>query len=100
MANVITVTTSQVEAKASELKKLNENFKKQVDELITEENALNKMWDGEANDAFHASFNKDITQMNNFYNAISNYVTKLNEIVAAYNKAESTNTSTASKRTY
>lgn len=100
MANVITVTTSTVEAKASELKKLNENFKKQVDELKTEENALNKMWDGEANDAFHASFNKDVTQMNNFYNAISNYVTKLNEIVAAYNKAETANMNTASKRTY
>ena len=31
---------------------------------------------------------RDITQMHNFYNAIEQYVAKLNEIAASYEKAE------------
>ncbi|MBO5373339.1 MAG: WXG100 family type VII secretion target [Lachnospiraceae bacterium] len=100
MANVITVTTGQIEAKAGELKKLNADFKKRIEELVTEEKALNAMWDGEANDAFHQSFNNDIIQMNNFYNAIEQYVAKLNEIATTYNNAEAKNLSTASTRKY
>lgn len=100
MARSITVTPKQVEEKAKELKKYNSNLKTKIEELVTQEKSLNGMWDGEANDAFHKSFNSDITQLNNFYNAIENYVTKLNEIVDAYEKAERKNKNTASKRSY
>ncbi|OLR62752.1 hypothetical protein BHF69_08700 [Anaerostipes sp. 992a] len=88
MARTIQVTTGTLKNKASELKSLNAKFKTQIENLKTQENALNGMWDGEANDAFHREFMKDITQMHNFYNAIEQYVAKLNEIAASYEKAE------------
>ncbi|MBO5303960.1 MAG: WXG100 family type VII secretion target [Lachnospiraceae bacterium] len=100
MAKTITVNPSQVDKKAQELKRYNTSLKKKIQELKTQEKSLNSMWDGEANDEFHKRFNEDMTQMNNFYNAIENYVSKLNEIVDAYEKAEKKNLSTASKRTY
>jgi WXG100 family type VII secretion target len=100
MAKTITVNSGTLKKKANELKSLNSKFKKQVTALRTEEKSLNKMWDGDANDAFHAAFEKDTTQMDNFYNAIEKYVSNLNEIIAAYEKAEKTNTNTATKRKY
>ena len=38
--------------------------------------------------------------MHNFYNAIEQYVQKLEQIAAAYEKAEKKNTSTATTRKY
>ncbi len=100
MANQITVNTKEVSNKATELKKFNSDLKKRIEELRTQEQALNKMWDGDANDAFHAAFTKDVTQMNNFYNAIEKYVSNLNEIVKKYEAAESKNLQTAKERKY
>lgn len=100
MANTITVTVDQVTKKAEELKNLNSKLKKKIENLITQENSLNGMWDGQANDEFHNAFQKDITQMNNFYTTIEQYIAKLNEIANEYRKAEQKNVSIASKRTY
>lgn len=88
MAGTIQVSTGTLRNKAEELKSLNSKLKSQIENLKNQENALNGMWDGEANDAFHKEFMKDITQMHNFYNAIEQYVTKLNEIAASYEKTE------------
>lgn len=92
----IQVTTATLISKADELSQLNDQFKKAVSSLIEEEQALRTGYEGESSDAFHAAFTKDITQMNNFYNAIAQYVQKLQSIAAAYNKAESTNVATVS----
>ena len=100
MAHQITVTTTQIKNKANELKSLNSKFKNQINSLRSSESSLNSMWDGEANDAFHKAFNSDMTQLNNFYNAIEQYISKLNQIAQAYDKAEKTNVSTANTRKY
>ena len=100
MSNTIQVTTSTITNKASELKQLNSRFKSQVENLKSVEASLNSMWDGEANDAFHNAFTKDSVQMNNFYNAIEQYVAKLNEIARRYDAAEKTNLNTATQRKY
>ena len=100
MAHQITVTTTQIKNKANELKSLNSKFKNQINSLRSSESSLNSMWDGEANDAFHKAFNSDMTQLTNFYNAIEQYVSKLNQIAQAYDKAEKTNVSTANTRKY
>lgn len=70
MANNITVNTGTVKSKAGELRNLNKTFKSKVEQLKSTESSLNSMWEGEAKTEFHNAFNKDITQMNNFYNAI------------------------------
>ena len=89
MSSTIQVTTATLKNKANELKNLN-----------SAESSLNGMWEGEAKDAFHKAFSQDITQMHNFYNAIEQYVQKLEQIAAAYEKAEKKNTSTATTRKY
>ena len=86
MAN-ITVNTSTITNKAGELKTLNSSLKTQIEELTSTESALNSMWEGDANDAFHKAFTQDINQMNEFYNAIEKYITSLQEIVSVYEKA-------------
>ncbi len=100
MANSITVTTSQLRSKAGELRAKNGSLKTQITNLQTEEASLSSMWDGDANTAFHTAFSNDINQMNNFYTAIENYCRALENIAIQYDKAESTNQSTASTRTY
>lgn len=96
----IQVTSSTLRSKAEELNQLNEQFKNAVTSLTDEENALRGQFEGEASDAFHSAFTKDTTQMNNFYNAIAQYVQKLIQIAEAYEKAEQANVATATTRTY
>ena len=100
MSSTIQVTTATLKNKANELKNLNSKFKSQVENLNSAESSLNGMWEGGAKDAFHKAFSQDITQMHNFYNAIEQYVQKLEQIAAAYEKAEKKNTSTATTRKY
>ena len=100
MANNITVNTGTVASKMAELKTLNNSFKSQVQNLVSTESSLNSMWEGESRQTFHREFQKDITQMNNFYNAIEKYVQALQEIAKKYDAAEQKNVSTATKRAY
>ena len=100
MSNTIQVTTATLKNKANELKSLNSKFKSQVENLKSAESSLNGMWEGEAKTAFHKAFTQDITQMHNFYNAIEQYVQKLDQIATAYEQAEKKNISTATTRKY
>lgn len=94
------VTSSVLTSQASELSDLNGRFKSAVEQLVTAEANLNSMWDGEANDAFHASFMTDKSKMDEFYNLIIQYVERLNSIATRYAQTERTNTEIASNRTY
>lgn len=100
MANAIQVTTGTLTSKAAELKSLNGRFKTQVTQLRTQEGSLNSMWEGEARTAFHNAFEKDVTQMDKFYELIEKYVQSLQDIAKEYNRAEKVNVSTATKRSY
>lgn len=99
MAQTI-VNSATLKSKASELKNLNNNLKTQISNLTSHESSLNGMWDGDANTAFHNAFQKDVTQMNNFYNAIEKYVSVLQEIAAKYDSAEQSNQNIATTRKY
>lgn len=94
------VTAATLIQKSQNLSTLNDKFKSEVDNLVTTEESLNAMWDGEANDAFHKAFTNDKTQMMNFYNLIVKYCNALNQIAEKYQKAENANLSTASTRKY
>lgn len=100
MANKIIVTTAGLRSKASDLRTKNSSLKTKIDNLQTEESSLNSMWDGDANTAFHTAFSNDIIQMTNFYSAIENYCTALEDIATQYDNTELTNQITASTRTY
>lgn len=97
---LIQVSASELKVKAGELRNLNSQFKTQVGNLESQEQALIGMWEGEARDAFNVAFNNDKTQMDNFHNLIEQYCVALENIAAKYEMAEAQNLSTASKRTY
>jgi WXG100 family type VII secretion target len=94
------VTAAQLISKAEELQQLNHTFKAKVDALEETETSLAGMWDGDAKEAFHKAFMSDKVQMTNFYNAIAQYVSVMEQIAAKYNEAEVRNVDTASTRNY
>jgi WXG100 family type VII secretion target len=100
MASSFKVTTSVLTSQANELSSLNGRFKTAVEQLVSSEANLKTMWEGEANDAFHAAFTTDKGKMDEFYNLILQYVEKLNSIATRYSQTEQTNTQIASNRTY
>lgn len=94
------VTTSSLTSQAEELTALNGQFRSAIEQLSTTELSLRGMWEGEANDAFHAAFTTDKGKMEQFYNLIIQYIEKLNMIAMRYNQTEATNTQIATNRTY
>lgn len=64
------VTASQLNTQAESLQDLNGRFKSAIEQLVTSETSLKSMWEGEANDAFHAAFTSDKAKMDEFYNLI------------------------------
>lgn len=100
MANQFTVTTAQLNQKAGELRNSNRSLTTQIETLRNQHNSLNGMWEGDAKNAFDKAFNRDIQQMQNFYNEINKYVDKLTEIAKNYEVAENKNLTRAVERTY
>lgn len=97
-STLIRVTASQIRSTASQLRDYNVNFNNQVEKLQESETSLNSMWDGQANDAFHAAFNSDKEYMTKFYQLINKYCDALEQIAKEYETAENINTETATKR--
>ena len=96
---LIRVTASQVRSTAEQLRTFNQNFNNQVNNLVSAEGNLNSMWDGQANDAFHAAFNNDKEDMTQFYNLINRYCEALDNIAAEYERAEAKAADIAARRT-
>ncbi len=96
---LIRVTASQVRSTAEQLRTFNQNFNNQVNNLVSAEGNLNSMWDGQANDAFHAAFNNDKEYMTQFYNLINRYCEALDNIAAEYERAEAKAADIAARRT-
>ncbi len=99
MAEILT-NTAQLRSQAEALKNLNDSFKSAVGQLESTEGTLMGMWDGDAKNAFDKAFKNDKIQMDNFYNAIANYVNVLEQIAANYDSAEAANVSTGTTRSY
>ena len=96
----IKVTSTELKSKASELRQLNSQFKKAVEDMMSNEQQLMGMWDGETKEAFHNAFNNDKSQMDVFYQTIEKYCEALENNAAKYEAAEQKNLSTASTRSY
>ncbi|MBE5961765.1 MAG: WXG100 family type VII secretion target [Lachnospiraceae bacterium] len=97
---LIRVTSASLTKQANTLRQTNANYKAQVTALNQTEAALNNMWEGDANTAFHTAFQSDKAQMDKFYQAIEKYITALETIIQKYEKAEAANAQTAKTRSY
>lgn len=96
----ITVTTGELKNKANELRQLNSQFRKSVEEMTSNEQQLMAMWDGDAKDAFHNAYNSDKAQMGVFYDTIEKYCQALEENAAGYAEAERKSVNAVSTRTH
>lgn len=94
------VTASELRKKAGELRTANGRFKSQIGNLESQEGTLNNQWEGDANQAFHNAFLTDKGKWDEFYSLIDKYCAALEQMAVQYDKAEATNTDTATKRTY
>lgn len=96
----IKVTSGELKNKASELRQLNGQFKKAVEDMTSTEQQLMGMWEGESKEAFHNAYNSDKSQMDVFYDTIEKYCQALENNAAKYEAAEQKNLQTASSRSY
>ena len=93
-----TVTASELNTKAAELERLNNQLNQKIEALQTEEGSLKTMWEGDAKEAFSNSFNQDKAKMMLFHTEIGKYIQALRVIAAKYEVAERTNVATASSK--
>lgn len=96
----IQVTATELRNKASELQGLNSRFQGEIENLVSHQSNLNTMWEGEAKEAFNNAFMRDKGNLDNFKNAIDQYIQSMLVIAERYEEAEKRNLSTASTRTY
>ena len=94
------VTSTELRTKAEELKGLNQKFVNEMENLVSSENTLKAIWEGEANEAFSREFQRDIVQLQNFKEVVNQYSEALLVIAQKYEEAESRNVSLAGSRAY
>ena len=94
------VTSAQLKRGAQDIMDLNGQFQSAISALENYESSLNGMWDGDANDAFHAAFMADKGKMTEFHKLITQYASSLTAIADRYDQTEQMNTDIANKRTY
>lgn len=94
------VTSGELKNKADELRQLNNQLRKAVEEMTGNEQQLISMWDGEAKEAFNKAYNSDVQQMDEFSVVIDKYCQTLDTNAAKYEQAEQKNISTATARSY
>lgn len=85
---MIKFTLQNAESMRQELDNLNQMFLSKVDEMSSTELALNSMWQGSANQAFHQNFLYDVEQMHNFSKVIDSYIRALEIAVRNYKIAD------------
>lgn len=94
------LTFQNLKSAIDTLTQLNSQFKTAVGNLESTEQQLCSMWEGQARDTFDTAFKNDKVQMDNFYNAIQQYIQVLTENLNRYQNAEQQNTSIAQQRKY
>ena len=86
------VDSRQLRSKRDELMGLSQRFRQEKEMLCSKEAALTSMWEGSANDSFHAQFVKNSGQMDSFIEVIDQYLNVIEQIADRYDQAEQTNT--------
>lgn len=94
------ISSKELRTKSAELLTLSDRFETEKQSLISYENTLNSMWQGEANIKFHQAFLRDSGQMDAFRKVIDSYARMMITIAERYELAEAKNLNIASSRTY
>lgn len=92
------VTTTKMRDIANELETLNNQFKKAVEELKTDNQTLGQQWEGDSRNKFNEEFLKDVQKFNEFSEGIKKFYDQLRRNAEAYDKVENRNRDIAAVR--
>lgn len=84
----IMVTSAQLRNIASQLRQLNNDYKRKADEFRTQKNQLKGMWDGPAHTVFDQYCERNYNELIDFYNGINQYIQTLENAAAEYERME------------
>ena len=85
------VDSRQLRTKKDELAGLIMRFMLEKEDLISKETTLRSMWEGSANESFHAAFLRDSQMMEAFAELLNRYVGVMESIADRYDMAEEKN---------
>ena len=85
------IDSRQLRAKKEELLSLNRRFSQEKESLCAKEAQLRSMWEGAANESFHAQFLRNAGQMDAFAETIDRYLVVMDSIAQRYDEAEQRN---------
>lgn len=98
MQEIVIKSSAQLQEVITSLENYNKQFETKVQDLVKEQQKVNGMWTGPANDQFNENFNKDKAQFDEFHNVIKEYVDKLKRIKEQYEAGEEKNKTIAGRR--
>ena len=91
-SNSFSVNVPKMIQAEQQLRDLNRRFNTETTHLRDAEAALNRSWDGEANDVFHNEFiNKSAKSMDEFKSLVDKFCEALHDIHKNYDSAERVN---------
>ena len=85
------IDSRQLRSKKDELTGLSQRFIREKEALGAKEIALKAMWEGEANESFHAGFMKNAGQMDAFIEVVQQYLNVIETVAQRYDMAEQRN---------
>ena len=85
------INSQQLRTKKEELASLLARFIKEKENLCAVELSLGSMWEGAANENFHAQFMKNAGQMDAFSQLVNRYLSVIERIADRYDMAEQKN---------
>ncbi len=86
------VDSRQLRSKKDELASLLQRFISEKENLVSSEAELGSMWEGAANDSFHAQFIRNSQMMESFIELLRQYINVMESIAQRYDLAEEKNT--------
>lgn len=94
----IRVTSATLTQKKGELDQLNGQLTTLKGQYEQVESAMNSKWEGDAKNAFHATFLQNMQAVDTFIKAVQQYSAVLQEIIAKYESTEAKNAATGGSR--
>ena len=88
MANAIKVNTDSLGRSADQVSVCIRNLKKHMTNLRQEKQEIDRMWDGDAGDAFKAAFDEDIEALDSFIQNLEKINEYENTAKEKYEKCE------------
>ena len=85
------INSAQLRGKKDELSALCQRFIQEKENLCAVELSLGSMWEGAANEQFHAAFMKNAGQMDSFAQLVNRYIGVIGRIADRYDTAEQKN---------